>query len=83
MTGLSSFTPGGEIRCHGCEYRTGSVAEPDCLVAVELRDDGERMHARCCPDDDQLNNIQAGGCPVCGGPLPCPTCLAALRCDVA
>jgi hypothetical protein len=76
MTG--HFTPGGELRCRVCEYQVGSLAEPDCLIAVELRDDGEQMHASCCPEPATYRGPLIA-CPVRGGPLPCPSCLTELR----
>jgi hypothetical protein len=77
MTG--AFTPGGEPQCPGCELRVGSIDEPDCLVAIDLRDEGEHMTRDCCLRQAEPDASEP--CPLCGGPLPCPTCLGDLRCD--
>jgi hypothetical protein len=72
MTGLGHFTPGAELQCAGCEMHTGSTLEPDCLIAVDMRDAGEHMTPAACPGTR---------CQVCGGLLPCDACLTELRGD--
>jgi hypothetical protein len=61
MTGLSDFTPGGELRCKGCEMACGTLSEPACLVAIDLADDCERMTPAACP----VCGAPGGGCEVC------------------
>jgi hypothetical protein len=70
MTGLSPFEPGNELQCDRCEMQ---LEAGRCVLALELADDGEVMGPSCCPEGHS--------CPVCGGPLPCRSCLAELRCD--
>lgn len=54
MTGLSPFTPGNELRCLACELFIASLGESDCLIAIELRDDGEHMTPACCPETREV-----------------------------
>lgn len=49
MTPFSPFQPGAELICRGCEFSYGSDLDPDCLIAIELRDEGEHMGPACCP----------------------------------
>lgn len=43
------FRPGHELRCLGCQMCIGSFDDPDCVIRIELADDGERMTPACCP----------------------------------
>lgn len=85
MTPFTAFEPGSELECSVCQFRID--AHPGCLIAAELADDGERMSRACCPQADSINcdvmHDVDKFCPCCGSPLPCPTCLAELRCDAA
>ena len=48
MTGLSAFTPGGELQCSECPFRTGFEPDPGCIIATEMRAEGETMTPECC-----------------------------------
>jgi hypothetical protein len=57
MTGISTFTPGSELHCLACEFCIGPFTAPDCLIAVEMRDEGEPMSAACCPSRVDITNL--------------------------